>query len=274
MLAMAVAVAVQPYLNANLLYKLAPVEVVGWYGVAWTIAGTLVAPSAILAGAVYPRFSKAADQQGEFQRVLRTALRPLLFIAMLGGVGTYLFADVAISLIYGEQRFGEAAAILRVFAPTLVLIYADMLFGSVIFAVGKAGRLASVKFAAVVITTGLALILIPLCQSRYGNGGIGVIIAMGVGEFLMVSAATLMVRETLDRRMLVDLLRALLAASATVLLMQSLPAMTPFLAIPACILTFLALSFVFGLVNRSDLTSLLAVFRKGTDPDRLVEGPT
>jgi O-antigen/teichoic acid export membrane protein len=261
MLAHAVAVAVQPYLNANLLYKLAPAAVVGWYGVSWTIAGTLVAPSVILASAVYPLFSRAAGDHQHLQRVVRTTLRPLLLVATLGAVGTYLFADVAVALIYSEERFGQAADNLRVFAPTLVLIYADMLFGSVLFAVGKAGRLAGVKFAAVVLTTGVGWVLIPIFQSRYGNGGMGVLIAMGAGELLMVVASSIMVRETLNRRMLLDVARALLAAAATVVAIQSQPLVTPFVTIPLCILIFLALSFAVGLLDRMDIAALLEGLR-------------
>ena len=269
MMAHAIAVAVQPYLNANLLYKLTPAAVVGWYGVSWTIAGTLVAPSVILANAVYPLYSKAAGDAHQLQRVLRMTFRPLLVVATLGAVGTYLFADVAVALIYTEQRFGQAADNLRVFAPTLVLIYADMLFGSVLFAVGKAGRLAGVKFVAVAVTTGISFFLIPYFQSRYGNGGMGVLIGMGAGELLMVAASIAMVREALERRMLVDVMRAMAAAAGTVFLVQWLPITTPVVTIPLCVLLFLGLSYAFGLVDRTDIAALLGGLRgrSGTQID-------
>jgi O-antigen/teichoic acid export membrane protein len=266
MLAMSLAVAVQPYLDANILYKLASRGVVGWYGAAWNVAGTLVAPAMILAATMYPRLSRAAGDHEEFKRALRAAFRPLLFVAVLGAVGTYLFADVAIALIYSRQKFGPAGAILKAFSPALLLLYVDLLFGHAIMAAGKAGRLATAKAAVVVLTTSLEFVLIPFCQTRYGNGGIGVMLAMAVGEVAMVTAAMMLVREAVDGRMLVDFLRGLVSGGATVLLVRALPPVTPFLGIPICVLVFVSLATVFGLVNRQDFQLLATAFRKRT-PD-------
>jgi O-antigen/teichoic acid export membrane protein len=230
--------------------------------VAWTIAGTLVAPAVILAGTLYPRFSKAAADPEEFRRVLRKAFRPLMFVAVLGAVGTYLFADVAVALIYSKQRFGQAASILRVFAPTLLLLYVEMVIGMVLLALGKAGRLASIKLAAVIVTTGMAFLLIPAFQARYGNGGMGIMVAMGAGEVVVVTASILMLRETFDPHVLVDAARAMLAGAVTLVFMWWLPALTPFVTIPVCILVFFGMSLALGLVNRSDIELLTATFRK------------
>jgi MFS superfamily sulfate permease-like transporter len=62
--------------------------------------------------------------------------------------------------------------------------------------------------------------------------------------------------------MVVDLLRGLLAGAATVLLMWSLPSITPFIGIPVCVLAFLGLSVAVGLVNRADIELLGTMFRK------------
>ena len=47
--------AIHPYMNAVMLSKLAPADVVGWYAAANTIFGTLIAPSLIIATASFPR---------------------------------------------------------------------------------------------------------------------------------------------------------------------------------------------------------------------------
>jgi O-antigen/teichoic acid export membrane protein len=256
MMAMSLAVAVQPYLDANILYRFAPAGVMGWYGAAWNIGGTLVAPAMILGATMYPRLSRAAGDLHQFRRVLRAAFRPLLFLAVLGGVGTYLFADVAIALIYSKQKFGPAGSILKALAPALVLLYMDMLFGHAILAAGKAGRLAVAKIGAVVVTTALEFILIPYCQARYGNGGLGVVLAMGAGEFVMVCAVVVLIREAVDRGMLFDVGRALASGAATVLVLRSLPSITPFVEIPLCVLLFLGCAVVTGLVGRQDFELL------------------
>jgi O-antigen/teichoic acid export membrane protein len=265
MLAIGLVVAVQPYIDANILYKLAPSGVVGWYGAAWGIAGTLVAPATILAATMYPRLSRAATDQGEFKRALRTAFRPLLFVAVLGAVGTYLFSDVAVGIVYSKQKFGPAGAVLRAFAPVLLLVYLDMLLGHAILAAGKTGRLAVAKVVAVLVTTALEFVLVPLCQARFANGGIGIMFAVAGGELVMVAAACLLIREAIDGRMVGDLARGLISGAATVLLMWSLPPIAPFIGIPVCVLAFLGLSVAVGLVNRADFELLASTLSRKRD---------
>ena len=76
-------------------------------------------------------------------------------------------------LIYSLQKFGPAADTLRAFAPVLLLMYVDIFLSVAILAAGKAGRLASAKVASVVLTTGLVFVLVPVCQARFANGGLG-----------------------------------------------------------------------------------------------------
>jgi O-antigen/teichoic acid export membrane protein len=262
MLAMSLAVAIEPYFNSNILYKMASPEVVGWYGAAWNIAGTLIAPATILGATMYPRLSTAAGDRSHFKRVFDVSFRPLLLVAVLGAVGTYLFADVAVGLIYSLQKFGPAADTLRAFAPVVLLMYVDLFFATAILSAGKAGRLASTKVAVVVITTALVFVLVPICQARFANGGIGVMFALATGELLMVAAAFIILRDVADRRTIGDVCRSLIAGFATILLIRLLPALNPFLAIPLCVLAFGGLSLLVGAAKRSDVEMLLSAFRK------------
>jgi O-antigen/teichoic acid export membrane protein len=262
--AMSLAVAVAPFFNANILYKMASPAVVGWYGAAWNIAGTLVAPATILSATMYPRLSTAAGNTAEFKRTFGISFRPLLLVAVLGAVGVYLFADVPVGLIYGVQKFAPTADILRAFAPVLLLLFIDMFLTTAILAAGKGGRLAIAKVASVVLTTGLVFVLVPLCQTRFSNGGLGVMFAMASGELLMLLAAGFLIRDLVDGRTVGDVCRTLIAGAATVLLIRLLPALTPFLAIPMCVLAFGGLSLLFGAVRRSDVDMLLVSFRKRT----------
>ncbi len=183
-------------------------------------------------------------------------------LAVLGGVGTYLFADVAIGLIYTREKFGPAADVLRAFVPMQLLMYVDLFLASAIVAAGNAGRLARAKVAAVVVTTGIAFVLVPLCQTRLGNGGLGVMYATGIGELLMTIAGAYFLRDSIDGRTLGDVCRSLVAGVATVLLIQLLPEFTPFLSIPLCIVVFAALSFLFGAAKRSDVEMVMMSFQK------------
>jgi PST family polysaccharide transporter len=262
LMAISLAVAIQMYVDANILYAFASKEAMGWYGATWAIASTLVAPATILGSAMYPQLARAAGRRDEFAHALRTTFRPLLLVAVLGGVGTYLFADFAVSAIYGYDKFGPAAHILRAFAPALMLIYIDMVFGYAIVAAGKAGPLAKAKVIAVLVGIAVELALVPWFQTRFGNGGIGIVVGLAAGELVMVTSAVLLIRDVVERGMFFDALRALTAAAATIVLMKMVAALTPLLGIPLCVATFAVMSMAVGLVTRADVELVVAKFAR------------
>jgi O-antigen/teichoic acid export membrane protein len=255
--AMGIAIALQPYLDAVVLSKLAPPMAVGWYGAARTFMNALVIPAAILAGAAYPALARTAADLSTFRDQLRSALRPMIGIGALAAVGTFLFADLLVTVVYSKQNFGPAIAILQVFAPGLFLLFLDVQMGFAIYATGKARSLAVVKLLTVLLSTGLSILLVPWFQARHGNGGLGVVIAFGVSEVPMVIASALLIpRGTIQRSMLLDLARALSVSAATLLLFLALPPLSPLVRISVFLVAFPALSVALGLVNRADLALL------------------
>jgi len=258
-----VAVSVQPYLDAIILSKLAPAQAVGWYGAAKNIMGTLVAPSMILAAAIYPRLSRVAGDPATFKREMRAALRPMLWLGALGGVGTYLFAEVAIDLVFGSRGFGPAATILQAFGPALFLLFVDVLLGHVITAMGRATGFAAAKVLSVLVSTGLSLWLVPLFQARLGNGGVGLVVAFAASELVVFAGSLLLMpRGSLDPAVAVDVGRALAAVVATAALFRVLPALSPVLGIPLCIAAYTAASMGLGLMRRQDLALLQVLVRR------------
>lgn len=258
MLAISVAVAAQPSIDANILYKLVPAHVLGWYAAAWQIAGTLVAPATVLGAGMYPRLSRAWSDPVEFRRVLRMGFRPLILVAVLGCVGTYLFADVAIGLIYSLEKFGPSVDILHAFSLFLMLIYIDMLFGFALVAANKASQIAKAKIVAVVVTTAAELLVVPYFQSRFGNGGVGIVLALACGELVMIGASVWLIRHFIGRDMGLDAVRAIGTGIATLTIMWLLPPISPFIRIPLCIGVFAGMAFVTGAVGRADTDLLLA----------------
>jgi O-antigen/teichoic acid export membrane protein len=137
-----------------------------------------------------------------------------------------------------------------------------MFLSTAVLAVNRSGRLASAKIVSVIVTTALIFVLVPICQKHFANGGLGVAYAMVVGESLMIGVSWVLIREAIDRRTMSDMARALVAGVATVVLFKLLPPITPFLAIPLCVLVFAGLSWAVGAIQKSDFDLLLASFRK------------
>jgi O-antigen/teichoic acid export membrane protein len=257
-----VAISVQPYIDAIVLSKLTPPPVVGWYGAARNIMGVLFAPASILATAAFPELSRAAADIPTLRRAIRRSLRPLLGLGALGAVGTYLFAGFAVTLIYGRGRFDPAIQVLQLFAPALLLFFIDILLGTVITAVGRTRELAAVKILSVAVSTGLALVMVPFFQTRFGNGGMGLVLAFGSTEVMMLAAYVWLAPPgAFEAAALLDLGRAVASGAATLALFSWLPPMAPWFALPASVVVFAGLALATGLVRWSEISSRLASLR-------------
>jgi O-antigen/teichoic acid export membrane protein len=265
---MTAAVYAQPYLDAIILSKLASADAVGWFGAAKNITGTLLAPALIIGAAEFPRLSRAASDLAIFSVEVRSALRPILWLGALGGVGTYLFADLAIGIIYGQQRFGPAGTILKVYGPCLFLVFIDVLFGYALTAMGRATALSVAKIGSVVLSTALDLILIPIFQKSTGNGGLGIMVAFAASEVVVFAGALfLLPRGSVGPAAALDVGRALGSAALTALLVRALPRLPVYLALPLCVIAFSLCSVVLGLVRRTDVRLLWALLRRGKAPE-------
>jgi O-antigen/teichoic acid export membrane protein len=248
-------VSVEPYIQVIVLSKLAPATAVGWYAAARNMMGVLFAPATIMATASFPEFSRVASDPTKLRHSIQRALRPLLGLGALAAVGTYLFADFAVSLIYGQGRFDPAAQILQIFAPALFLFFVDILLGSVVTAAGRNRELAVAKLICVALGTGLAVLLVPYFQARFQNGGLGLVLAFGSTEIVMVMACVwLAPRGAFALGTLVDLVRALTAGAATLAVFWWFPPVTPWLRLPAMICVFAFFSLANGLVRWGELT--------------------
>ncbi len=274
---MTLATNVQPYIDAVLLSKLVPRDAVGWYGAAKSIMGTLLAPSLILGAAAFPRLSRAAGDVEAFHHEMSTAQRPMIWLGGLAAVGTWLFADVAIRVVYGQRSFGPAGIILAVFGLGLFVVFVDVLLGYALTALGRATAFSVLKIILVAIGTGLELWLIPWFQARTGNGGLGVVVSFVSCELLIFCGLLLLMpRGTVGLRILTDAARAVGSALLTALLLHLLPPLPPWLAIPLCILVYTAATAALGLLRLDDLRALSTVIgsRSGRSSQTPVEtGP-
>jgi O-antigen/teichoic acid export membrane protein len=254
LVSMNLAIWAQPYIDAVLLSKLVPHDAIGWFGAAKNIMGTLLAPAIIIGAASFPRLSRTSADPPAFAMEVRTALRPMLWLGALAGVGTYLFGDTAIAVVYGHRNFGPAGAILKVFAPGMFLIFLDVLLGNALTALGKSVPFSLAKIASVALSTALDLVFIPYFQRTAGNGGIGATLAFVLSEAVIFSGSLyLMPRGSLGADALLNGLRALAAAGLTAGAFMLLPGLSPFIGMPLAVLVFTGCSVGVGLVRRGDV---------------------
>jgi O-antigen/teichoic acid export membrane protein len=253
----------QTYMEPLLLSKLAPEEVLGWYGAARTIANALIMPASIIASASFPRLARASADPGRLRSELSTAMRPVLALAVLVGAGTWAFASFAIGVVYGADRFSGAAIILQAIGPTLSIMFPGLVLSTTVLIAGKAKQVAAFKVLALAISAGLAYGLVPYTQRQLGNGAVGVIVAFGASEALMlVGYAILMPAGILERRLFADLLRACGAGALALAAIAVLPWANAFVAMPVFLLAFAAGALGLRLFSRDDLSAFAAAIRR------------
>jgi O-antigen/teichoic acid export membrane protein len=254
---------IQPYIDVVILSKLASANAVGWYGAAKNILGTMLAPAMIIGAASYPRLARTAANGGPFKAEVRAALRPILWLGALAAIGTFLFADDAIAIVYGRRDFGPSAMILKVYAPGFFLLFIDVLLGNSLFALGRVTGFSVAKAASLVASTALELVFIPIFEQRTGNGGIGVVAAFVVSEIVVFGGAVVLLgRGTLGLNVAIDMARALGSAALTLLLFWWMPPLPFLVGVPVCVAAFLLCSVALGLVRRADIDLFRSLLRK------------
>jgi PST family polysaccharide transporter len=190
-----------PYVDANLLAMLASPSVVGWYAAAQRFVGTLIFPAGIAGVALYPTLARFAGDASALRPKARDALRLVLMLGALVSAGTVLYADVAVSLVYRREGFEPAIDVLRALAPYLFLMFVNILLGNAILAIGRArAKFTAAKFVALTVGGLLDVILIPYFETRYGNGAIGLAIALTTAELIMTIAALRLAPEGIVER--------------------------------------------------------------------------
>lgn len=254
---------VQPYVELLILATLCPGVVLGWYGAARTVSNTLVMPTSIMLTASMPTLSRAAAEPDQLRRAVTMTMRWVFAIGVLVAVGTVLFAGGAIRLIFGEQGFGPAATILQWMSIFLLLMFVNMLAGSVAIVTARAGALATIRVVVMVVTLAAAWWLVPLAQGRWENGALGSLAAATIGEAMMLAACALILpRGVLSRSLAIDLMRALAAGAFAVLIIRGLGIDSLWIGVPACTSGYAAAAVATGLVGRDEVAAIRSMLRR------------
>ena len=158
---LALAMTLQPLIDAAYLSRLGSVEAVGWYAVARKLIGLLLFPASALIGALYPTLCRLwIDDREEFLRVTRGSLHSVALVVMPIAIGCLLFPDVGIA-IFSKQRYGPAADDLRILSVFLLLVYFTMPIGTAVLAAGKQRAWSIVQSLCVVVSIVLDPLLTP-----------------------------------------------------------------------------------------------------------------
>lgn len=237
-----IVVRLQPFIDATFLSRLAPPEALGWYGAASRISGVLIFPALTLNLALYPTLARlwVADRP-MYDKIVRLGLRTVAILGLLAATGTALFAPLAVGVIYGNEGYAPAAAILSVMSLFILLVYGSIVLGPSIAAAGRQWSWCAAQSLCLLVSVALDPVLIPWAQRTYGNGGLGVSISIAIAEVAMVTAGLWILPRGIVNRAVGRTCVRCLTAAAGMAAVGFVSRDAPFVAIPAAVATYVAI---------------------------------
>jgi len=235
--------------------------VVGWYGAATRIYGTLLFIPNILMTSVFPammRLGSSAEAEASFGRASERLMNLLLFVAVPVAAGTVAVARPFVLLLYGSGSFMQAGPNLEILGASILLVCIDVVLGTALIARGKEKAWAVMAVAAAVFNPLLNLWAIPFAQRVWGNGGVGASAATLLTEALMmVGALWIMPKGVFSRRNLTGGLKALAIGVAMVLVLRAWGTSNLVLMIVVGGAFYVPLALLSGVVPREDLHHMM-----------------
>jgi len=262
------AMVIQPNIDAMFLSKLAPPEVVGWYGVSQRLIGLLIFPASALIGALYPTLCRLqAEDKGEFVRVSRSALYGVSLLAIPAALGCGLFPEVGVA-IFGRD-FSGAEGNLRVQSVFLFLLYFSMPLGTCILAANRHKAWALVQCISIAVSVVVNPLLIVWFQRNMGNGGLGPCLGLVISELLVVVCGVwLAPRGIFDRGLARSLLLALASGAVMALVALLTKPISLFLAVPLAVLSYGLAAWFSGALQPSTVELVKRFVARKFSPSR------
>jgi len=239
--------------------------VVGWYGAATRLYGTLLFIPTIMMTSVFPAMMRLGGGQDDaaFGRASERLMNLLLFSGVPVAAGTIAVAAPLVKLLYGVGPFAQAAPNLQILGGSILLVSIDIILGTALIARGKEKPWACMAIAAAFFNPLLNLWAIPYAQLHCGNGGVGASWATLLTEVLMMFGAFwLMPKGVFSRRNLLCGAKAIALGTAMVLLLRWWGTQNIFLIIAAGGAFYVPLALLVGVVPREDLAHIFhALFK-------------
>jgi O-antigen/teichoic acid export membrane protein len=253
----------QPSIEGVLLSKFASDDAVGWFGAANKLVNILIFPAVILASALGPTTARLyGTDPNAYSRAVRESFRAGLLLGVPVAVGSFVFADQGVALVFGGKEFGPAADNMRVFSAWLLPVFLNIVLGTALFASGRQLAWTFCKGAAVLLGAGASVLLIPWFQARTGNGGLGAVGVTAFAEICMLGAAFMLLpKGVLGWSALSDILRALGGAAAMVGTAQLLRGVPLLVSAPCALAAYALMLLALGGVRLSDLSMFRSTFR-------------
>jgi O-antigen/teichoic acid export membrane protein len=241
------------WVDSVILSFMAPQAVVGWYGVATRLFGTLLFVPVILAKASLPRLVRGHSEGiGRLREVARAPLELAVVLSVPISVATAVAARPVMHLLYGPA-YNQAVPVMIILGFCTPPMYAGIIIYQVLVAEKRPHVWAYVIAGAVAVNVMLNLVLIRFFQTRSHNGAIGAALSLLITELLIVSAGHALVgRHVFNASSWWRIARAWLAAAGMWAVAYVTRPWGAILSLSAAALTFAVLAVVLRVASAEE----------------------
>jgi O-antigen/teichoic acid export membrane protein len=210
------ALSIYTWIDAVILSLLAPARVVGWYGLATSLFGTLLFVATILSTAWYPRLVRAFEESSErLLEVARSYVELLVLLSVAVCAATAVGAPPVMHILWPE--YSGAVPVMIILAFCIPPMYLGIAFGQMLLAAKRPFVLSASMLVGIAANVSLNLVLIHYFQTHYHNGAIGSALSLLGTELIITASGVIFIgRRVLGRVRLGRLLRVILASAAMV----------------------------------------------------------
>ncbi len=256
------AMQLQPSIDAWVLSKHAPDEVMGWFAVSRRLIGVLLFPATALIGALYPTLCRLYTEEPEgYAKVARGAFQGVALIAVPIALGCGLYPELGLSIF--SRHSLPAANNLRILSLFLFLVYFSMPLGTCILAAGKQRAWSIVQFLCVLFSAVLDPLLVPWFQGHYRNGGLGLCVAAVASELFVVGCGiALTPRGVFERRLIRSLALAAMSGGVMAGVAYVSRSITPWVAAPLALVSYGVALWSSGGIEREQMDRAKAFFAR------------
>ncbi|MBX3013819.1 MAG: flippase [Caldilineaceae bacterium] len=244
-------------------------EAIGWYGAADRLFGTFLFIPSVYITAAFPVFARMfINNQSGLQRLIAKSFDMLFLVSVPIGLGITIIANPLVVLIFGEA-FANSGPVLAVLGVVLILTYQNILIGHFLTSTDRQNAWTKVMAMATIATIPLDMLLVPWCESTFGNGAIGGALAFVVTELGMILAGLMLLPSgALTRTNLWTALRTLVAGLGMITIVWQFEHLFIGIQIFAGVIAYITFVYLLRIIPREDvklfqslLQSLINKFR-------------
>lgn len=174
-------------IDVIVLSRLISYEAVGWYSVARQMTASLFFIPTIVVAALFPALSRSHAQGSAMLGQLSSKGLDMMLLASVPiGLGLLVIAEPLVLLMLGE-RYAPSGPIAAALGIALIATYQTTMLGQFLIATDRLKHWMMVMAAGIVVTIGLDILLIPLCERLFNNGAIGGAFSYIITETLMTA---------------------------------------------------------------------------------------